>query len=112
MAGTFPLAPTIASALEEYRLGLEILYRDRLCRVILFGSRARGDAGRCSDLDVALVLRGNVDVGEEIVRTSRLRQQICLKHELLISSIYISERDWREKRSPLLANIRREGIDL
>jgi hypothetical protein len=43
--------------LTRFRQGLDELYGDRLDRVVLFGSRARGDAEPDSDYDVALFLK-------------------------------------------------------
>ncbi len=43
----------IKAILIELRHRLELLYGDRLVKVVLFGSRARGDAGLDSDIDVA-----------------------------------------------------------
>jgi len=111
MGTAIPVAPKVATALAEYRRGLEALYGERLSRVILFGSRARGEARPDSDIDVVVVLRGDLDVGEEIERTSYLHQEICLEHELVVGPIFLSERDFQERRSPLLGNIRREGIE-
>jgi predicted nucleotidyltransferase len=56
--------------LLDLRRGLQSLYGDRLARLILFGSRARGDAEPESDYDVLVVLRGVVDPNEESRRTS------------------------------------------
>lgn len=41
---------------ERVKAELERLYGERLRRVILFGSRARGDAREDSDFDLAVVL--------------------------------------------------------
>jgi uncharacterized protein len=40
--------------LVRFRSALEALYGDRIERVVLFGSRARGDAHPESDYDVAV----------------------------------------------------------
>jgi predicted nucleotidyltransferase len=42
--------------LREYRARLEQIYGPRLVRLVLFGSRARGDAEPDSDIDVMIVL--------------------------------------------------------
>ena len=43
--------------LTLYRRKLDEIYGDRLERVVLFGSRARGDARVNSDYDVAVFLK-------------------------------------------------------
>jgi predicted nucleotidyltransferase len=40
--------------LKRFRAGLDKLYGDRIERVVLFGSRARGDAHEDSDYDILL----------------------------------------------------------
>src|SRR5438874_9741392 len=45
------------SRLECFRATLTEIYGDRIERVVLFGSRARGDAREDSDYDVAVFLR-------------------------------------------------------
>ena len=47
--------------LKRFRAALEEIYGDRLERVVLFGSRARGDARLDSDYDVAVFLENFVD---------------------------------------------------
>lgn len=43
--------------LQEFRAALAELYGPALDRVMLFGSRARGDAGAASDYDLAVFLK-------------------------------------------------------
>ena len=54
MAGTTTLDPI----LKSFRDALAELYGPTLDRVVLFGSRARGDARPDSDYDVAVFLKG------------------------------------------------------
>ena len=41
----------LAIVLQQFRTGLEAMYGERLDRVLLYGSRARGDAVPESDVD-------------------------------------------------------------
>jgi predicted nucleotidyltransferase len=96
--------------LAEFRHGLEALYGARLVEVVLFGSQARNDAGADSDIDVMMVLRGAVNSNMEIPRVSPLASGLSLKHDVVISCVYISEEDFSRDESPLLLNVRREGV--
>jgi len=96
--------------LREFRSGLERLYGPRLTNVILFGSRARHQERPDSDIDLLVVLRGAVDPHEEICRISTFQAALCLEHEVVISCVFVSEEDFDTEESPLLLNVRREGV--
>ncbi|MBM4042174.1 MAG: nucleotidyltransferase domain-containing protein [Planctomycetes bacterium] len=102
----------LSNRLAEFRRELGHLYGDRLVHAILFGSRARGDADPGSDIDMLVVLNGRVRPSEEIARTSQLRAALCLKHGVVFSCTYLSAHRFRAGQSPLLLNVRREGIAL
>ena len=46
-----------STILKRFRAAVTEIYGDRVARVVLFGSRARGDAEPDSDYDVAVFLR-------------------------------------------------------
>lgn len=100
----------LQTILTELRAQLAALYGDRLVKVILFGSQARGDATPESDIDVMVVLQGAVDPFAEIDRTSRLNAELSLAFDTLISRTFLSEQEFREGQSSLLRNVRREGV--
>ena len=54
-------AATDDPILKRFRAVLDALYGDRIERVVLFGSRARGDARADSDYDVAVFLKNLTD---------------------------------------------------
>ena len=98
---------TILTPLRDY---LHQEYRERLDRIILFGSQARGDATAASDIDVLIVLQDPVDISLELNRTSHFIAQICLERNLLISRLFMPRSRFEAENSPLLRNIRQEGI--
>ena len=100
----------IGRVLQGLRTELESIYGRRLASVILFGSQARGDAARASDIDVLVVLDGNVQPGKEIARTGRAVAALSLKFNLVISCIFISAERYSREQTPLLLNIRNEGV--
>jgi len=104
--------PKIQLILTELRYRLEALYGERLVRMVLFGSQARGDAEPGSDIDVLVVLKGPVSPCEEIARTIKDVAEISLEHNEVISCVFVSEEQFEREHSPLLLNVRREGIAL
>lgn len=100
---------TILMLLREY---LQQEYQERLDRIILFGSQARGDFTPASDIDVLIVLQDPVNTSIELNRTSQFIAQLCLDHNVLISRLFLPRSRFEKENSPLLRNIRKEGIVL
>jgi predicted nucleotidyltransferase len=71
--------PAADPVLKRFRAALDALYGDRIERVVLFGSRARGDAGDDSDYDVAVFLKGLADRWQEVDRIIPLVTDIPLR---------------------------------
>lgn len=99
-------------ALEAFLPIVRKLYRERLARVVLYGSQARGEATVHSDIDLLVVLRGDVQFSEELHRLVDAHYDIDLEHGVLISAHPISEKDFLTEVSPLLMNVRKESIVL
>jgi predicted nucleotidyltransferase len=102
----------LTGILPELRRQFEALYGERLVHMLLFGSQARGDAEPASDIDVLVVLQGPVDPGEEIARTGEVTALLSLKHDVVISRVFLSAEQFSSEQSPLLLNVRREGIPI
>jgi len=102
--------PELLELLAELRGRLDRLYGDRLVEVLLFGSRARGDADPDSDIDVLVVLREPVQPATEIARTGDIVAGLSLTHDVVISCVFMDENRYRTRAGPLLRNVRREGI--
>jgi predicted nucleotidyltransferase len=100
----------INQILKEFRGRVGKLYGKRLKGIVLYGSWARGQATDDSDIDLAIVLEGNVIAGEEIDRLIDIITDINLDYGVLISVYPVSEEDFASLNSPLLLNVRREGV--
>ncbi|MBM3330421.1 nucleotidyltransferase domain-containing protein [candidate division WOR-3 bacterium] len=100
----------VGQVLAELRARLRELYGERLVRLVLFGSQARGDARPDSDIDVVVVLRGDVDVEVERRRVLPITAELSLEHNVVILCVYLSERRFGQEQSLLLRNVRTEGI--
>lgn len=104
------MSPVIQPVLAELRRRLERVYGSRLVRMVLFGSQARGEADAGSDLDVMVVLDGPVSPCEEIARTINDVAGVSLDLGAVISCVFVSRDRFERERSPLLLNVRREGV--
>jgi predicted nucleotidyltransferase len=81
----------------------------RLRQILLFGSRARGDATAQSDYDM-LVVVDKVD-RDVIHGIDEVAGRALLDHGVVLSAFPIAEEDRARRRySPLLINVAREGV--
>ena len=98
-------------ALATLRRRLEAMYGDRLTRVVLFGSRARGDQHAESDYDVAVFLDTPPDWWRDLDRLAILGNELLDETGVVFDLKPYHVREWWD-RTPLMGEIRREGIDL
>ena len=95
--------------------GLNGTINDLTCRypfieqVILYGSKARGDSIEGSDIDILIVTEYSVP-REIKYLISDIIYNNELKHDIIISAIIVPQSDYRNKISPFLMNVRKEGI--
>lgn len=91
------------------------LLSDKLYKVVLYGSYARGDFTPESDIDIMIVL----DCPKEEVlsyrkEVSRLSSRIGLEHDIMVS-ILLRDKDTFEngqKMLPFYRNIVKDGVEL
>jgi predicted nucleotidyltransferase len=101
-----------AGVLGKLKQGLNDLYGERVERVVLFGSHARGESHEHSDIDVLLVLRGDFDRREERKKLLPLITELSLTIGELPSIRIVSESRYLRANDSLIRNIRREGVVL
>ncbi|HXT08509.1 MAG TPA: nucleotidyltransferase domain-containing protein [Roseiarcus sp.] len=97
--------------LKRFRKALDGLYGDRIECVVLFGSRARGEAGAQSDYDVAVFLKELPDRWRELRRLADLRVDFLDETGAFFDVKPYPIAAWRDK-TPLMYEIRRDGFDL
>ena len=96
---------------EEFVSQVAELYGERLHKVILFGSYARGDFHEDSDIDYLVVLNDDeVDSYNEISFVSTITFDLSLKYLMSVSAIPVSRQRLEHYGSPLLRNVREDGI--
>ena len=81
---------------------------DQIARVILFGSRARGDHDSESDIDLLIVTRDGKPAVDAVA--SRLARDADFVSPLVLSAEDYRRHQWLQ--DPLYVNIRRDGIEL
>ena len=68
------------------------------------------DAEPGSNIDVLVVLDGPVNVADEATRTLDFRAALSLQYNTVVSCIFMPAQRFQNERSPLLLNVRREGV--
>ena len=96
--------------LKRFRTALAELFGDRIERVVVYGSRARADAHAESDYDVAIFLKDFSDRWREMDRIIPIVTDILYEDEAFIHAMPYAAGTYRQ-RTPLMAEIRREGLD-
>ena len=102
---------TIDPVIARFRAALDTAYGERIERVVLYGSRARGDAGPDSDHDVAVFLRDMDDRWTEIKRLADISTEILIDTNEFVHAMPFPAGSWND-RTPLMREIRIDGVDL
>ena len=97
--------------LDRFCAALRQEYGARIERIVLYGSRARGDARPDSDYDIALFLHDLEDVWGEIGRLAGFSIDTFDDTGGLVHALTFRAGAWQH-RTPLMHEMRREGIDL
>ncbi len=99
------------SALKKFKTAVEDALAGQLMEMKLFGSKARGDARKDSDIDVLVIVSSDdwrlCDVVCDIATDVLLESEVC------ISPKVISKRRFQDQSAmgnPFVRNVVREGI--
>lgn len=112
-AGAMCTKSELQTVLETVKSTSEQLYGDKLERIILYGSYARGDNTDESDIDIMIILDCNADEIKRLRRlTAEMASDISLEQEVFLS-VLLRDRSHFESNLdflPFYQNIAREGI--
>jgi len=92
------MTPSERKALDDYVAAVRKHYGARLVDILVFGSRARGDARADSDTDLAVILEdGDWGFWEEKMFLSGLAYDALLEPGLWIQAWPVSRSKWAEE---------------
>jgi predicted nucleotidyltransferase len=106
-----PADPTRHPAMRRFAEAVRALYGDRVERIVLYGSRARGDARDDSDWDVAVFVRGPLHWWGEVSRLGDLSTKVLDETGEIISAKPFPAGAYAD-RTILMHELRRDGINL
>jgi predicted nucleotidyltransferase len=98
-----PLIDAVASDLRA-------LYGPRLASLLVFGSRARGDAEEESDLDLLVVLDEQESPWDELRRMDEILWRHTERSGVTVSALPVSAADFDEPTTPALIRARAEAV--
>ncbi len=108
---SLPTSVKVQKILEQLKENLQDLYGEQLETIILFGSQARGEASSDSDIDLLIVTHKILSQKERDKLIDWI-SEIAINEDLLVNFIEMLPQKFQSENSPLLINIRREGIIL
>lgn len=103
------LPADLETVLGRLERGLEDLYGGRYRGLVLYGSYARGEADDESDVDLLLLLEGEVDRTREVLRVEPVKWPLALESGYVLSVVPVGATEFRDALEPFLWNARSEG---
>jgi uncharacterized protein len=106
-----PAAAIDDPVLKRFRAALDALYGGRIERVVLYGSRARGDHQEDSDYDVAVFLHDLTNYWREADRIVEVETEILYDTGAVINALPFPAGAYRQ-RTGFMHEVRLDGLDL
>jgi predicted nucleotidyltransferase len=102
--------PKVKRLVEQVKAFLHEKYGERIKRVILYGSHARGEATEDSDVDVLVLSDPSLKPSEVRKSLSDLLFDMLMDEGELVSVIVIPEDFFEDHNLPFMLNVRQEGV--
>ncbi len=100
----------IENIIKNLKKELLAMYGQNVDRIILYGSRARGDARDDSDIDILVVLKNDFVYSDMLKLSSKLVSSLSLENDVVISRAFVTKEQYEKLQIPFLMNVRREGV--
>ena len=102
----------IESVLIRIKEHLTRIYGNRIKRVVVYGSFAKGEADEESDVDIAVVVADKLSPNKVEKNLDELLFQILMEKSELVTVFVIPESKFDTYKSPLILNIKEEGVPI
>lgn len=98
---------------EELVQGLTAIFQNNISMIILYGSVARNEATNESDIDIAIIIKDEMDAQTK-KRFISWTADMDIRYEKVFSIVDIQEDNMKkwERVLPFYQNIRKEGVVL
>ncbi len=91
------------------------VYGESIVRIVLYGSYARGDNQKDSDIDIVAIVRGErADLQERLKKIWDSSSDLELKYGTIVSPTVIPYAEFEKYKNdlPYYRNIENEGVDI
>jgi predicted nucleotidyltransferase len=112
----FSLAPYLSAnekrAIKKFINKVSSSYN--ICKIILFGSKARGDFNIHSDIDLLIITSEQINNSNRW-KLSDITSDINIDYEVALNCVYCNETEWKSNNivnQQLKNNIDRDGIEI
>ncbi len=101
------------SLAQTVKAALQALYGDRLAKLILYGSYARGEQQEGSDIDFLVVLKDkDIKTGEELRFMNSVLYDLDLRFNTTISAHPTTLNRYNTSNYLYYKNVRKDGVEL
>lgn len=95
----------------DFKQAMLSLYGERLDKIVLYGSYARGDFHEDSDIDFLVVLKDKeIRAATEVTKTVEKISPIQERNNFIISVVHMAAEKFNSAKTPLLYWVRKEGV--
>ena len=102
---------SIKPVLEKFKREITKIAGDNLKNMILFGSYARDEAMKYSDIDIVLIFQNEPSI-EIKNRIREISNSLSLQYDVVIAEFLLTQSEFQKYKTPFLLNVRKEGIAL
>ena len=100
----------IKSLVNRIREHLNKIYGERIKKIILYGSYARGEFTKDSDIDILVLVDDSISPFEIRKSLSDIIFDILMEDGELFSVVALPESFFENHHYPFILNVRKEGI--
>ena len=101
----------IRPILKKFKKEVKQINGNNLRKIILFGSQARRKAEKDSDIDVILIFQKEPSIKIKN-RIREISNSLSLEYDVVIAEFLVTQSEFQRYKTPLLLNVKKEGIVL
>ena len=95
--------------LRKFKREVKQVNKDNFKRIILFGSYAREEQKKGSDIDLILIFKKE-PTSKIKSKIREISNSLSLQHNIVITEFLFTESEFNKYKTPFLLNVKKEGI--